>query len=224
MTSFRIRCMCGIAAVLLLFTAACSSAATTGNGSSTGANGSKSAAATSTPQPTAKPTKPPLTAIPTTTAAYCEGLLSFAEANQMISPVSAIVGVDPANSQNLSTCQFVDAAQQAPLVLGFENFPAGAQIGPVAQEATAKAFHYPNVTVEVSHAVSGVGDQAWFMAGSIAAGNINEHGDVLYIAVGKILLSITNVNINGSAKLGSSDNGTIQNEFVQVANLVIGHM
>jgi hypothetical protein len=74
------------------------------------------------------------------------------------------------------------------LLLTFENFPPGTQMSTFASAYEARNFQ--GVTISASYAVSGVGDQAWFAAGSLSTGSINAHGDVLYIAYGSLLIIV----------------------------------
>ncbi len=210
MQSNRFHFICGIAVGLLFFVTACSSAP---------GSASTSATATSTPQPTAT-----AVTIPAATAAFCEGLISFTEANTIISPINPIVGVATVNSAHASSCQFTDAAKNVPLLLNFAYFSSGTSINTAAANYIAQVFNYPHTAVATSHAVSGVGNQAWYISSTITGGNISAHAKVLCAAVGSFLLCITNISMNGTALLSSVSDSVVQGEFVQVANLVISRM
>jgi hypothetical protein len=208
-----------LALFLTMILAACGA-----NASSAGAStpGGSTTASTST---AATPTTPPKTkpsAIPTTTVALCEGWLSFAEANQIVKPPASITNVVPGNSADASSCQYENASGKFPLVLTFEAFPAGTQLSTFASEAAAK--NYAGATVTTSHAVNGVGDQAWFLAGSLSSDGINAHADALYVADGGVVIIISNLNYNGASPIGSSDDATVQSEFAQLGNLITSRL
>lgn len=205
-----------LAMILMFLLAACGGTASSSNGGSSG--GSTSSAPTATTQPTATPKAKP-SAVPMTTVPFCEGLVSFAEANQALSPPAAIVNVVPGNSTDASTCQYISAPGHVPLLLTFLAFPAGTQMSTYANEAAAK--NYAGATISTSHAVSGVGDQAWFLAGAESSGGLSAHADALYVADGSIVIIVENFNINGASPIGSTDDATVQSEFVQLGNLIV---
>ena len=91
-----------------------------------------------------------------------------------------------------------------------------------ANEAAANNFD--GATVTTSHAVSGVGDQAWFLAGSLSGGGFAARADALYVADGGTVFIVENLNINGASPIGATDDTTIQSQFVQVADLILSRL
>jgi hypothetical protein len=214
------RCMPFVARLsimLALFMAACSGSGATGGTSS---GGSTTASATATQPPAPTKTKP--TAVPTTTVALCAGWVSIAEANQILSPKSAFAAIVPGHSDSASSCQYESTANQFPLFYNFLSYPAGTQLSTYAAEAAAQ--NYAGAKISISQAVTGVGDQAWFLAGTESQGGLNAKADVLYVVDGSILIIINNFDVNGAADLGSSDDGTIQSEFIQIGNLIVSRL
>jgi hypothetical protein len=149
-------------------------------------------------------------------------LLSITEANQFVSPPAAISTVMAGNATDISSCQYLSSPSSAPLILGFESFIPGTQMSTYAMQLAAKTL--PGATLTVSHAVSGVGDQAWFVAGTFSGHGVSAHADALYVADGSVLIIVDNTNIDGMAPIGTTDNGAIQTEFVQIANLVVSRL
>jgi hypothetical protein len=229
----RIRLVAGLTLGLALFVAACSNAGPTSGSSgntSTGnssSNNSTTASTTSNP-PTATSAKSKPTSVPVTTVALCTRLVSFAEANQLLSPPNPINSVDPGNSpasgnaSAISTCQYLDASRKVPLLLAFGTYPSGVPLSTFVAEAAGKAFG--GATITANQPVSGVGDQAWFLAGSKADSGITAAGQVLYVVDGSLIIIIEHFTLNGQPSIGSSDNATIQGEFVQIGNLIVSRL
>ncbi len=210
----RFRIISGITVLMLFLVTACSSITGT-----TSTNGSTSATATSTPQPTATSV-----AIPVATISYCEGLLTIAEANKILNPVNPIVGVQIANSTNNSSCKYTDASNNVLLLLNFAPFSSGTQINTAATQYIAQVFNNPNTAIVTSHAVSGVGNQAWYISSKITGGNISGLAKVLCIAAGGLQITLTNISMNGTGLLSSVSDVVVQGEFVQAAALIISRM
>ncbi len=226
----RIRLVAGLTLGLALFVAACTNTGPT-SGSSSGntstGNSSSNNSTTSNP-PTATPAKSKPTSVPVTTVALCTRLVSFAEANQLLSPPNPITSVDPGNSpasgnaSAISTCQYLDASRKVPLLLTFEAYPSGVPLSTFVAEAAAQNF--AGATITANQQVSGVGDQAWFFAGSKAGSGITVAGQVLYIVDGSLIIIVEHLTFNGQPPIGSSDNATIQGEFVQIGNLIVSRL
>lgn len=90
--------------------------------------------------------------------------------------------------------------------------------------AEAAAQNYAGANVTTSHAVSGVGDQAWFFAASESSGSISGHVRALYVADGGTLIIVENLNINNASPIGSTDDATIQSQFAQIGNLIVSRL
>ncbi len=217
--SKNIRLVSVLTLILMFFVAACANSATTGGST---ASGSPTASTSKTATPTIAPTVTKPSAVPVTTVPLCESWVSIAEANQILSPPAPIASVDPGNSTGISSCQYLDASSKVPFLVNFESFPPGTQLSTFAAEAAAKALN--GVTITVNEAVSGVGDQAWYIVGTAASGTLTAHGNVLYVADGSIVIIIENLDFNNSAPLGSTDDTTVLNEFTQIANLIISRI
>ncbi len=78
-----------------------------------------------------------------------------------------------------------------------------------------------DMTLTTNQQVSGVGDQAWFIAASVTATGITAHTYSLYVVDGTVAFAIVNFTANGVAALGSASDSTIESKFEQIAHMVI---
>jgi len=176
-----------VAAALLVALAVLSGCATGGSTTAnTGKNSTSSGSATAAPSATAKP-KP--TTIPTTSDAYCQRLLSLADVNSVMKPTAPATSIlfvnDPSN--HLSACSWVPGSSVAVLSTWFIQSTPGVSLQAVAQQQLAKAKGSAGGSIE-STQVSGVGDQAVYLSGTIPTpAGANYAGD-LVVAYGAIII------------------------------------
>ena len=176
-----------VAAALVVALAVLSGCAT---GGSTTTNTSKisgpSATSTIAPSATAKP-KP--TTIPTTSVAYCQGLLSLADVNNVMKPTAPATSILFVNdtSNHLSICSWVPGSGVAVLSTWFIQSTPGVSLKAEAQRQLAKTQGSAGGSVE-SASVSGVGDDALYLSGTIPTpAGANYAGD-LVVAYGAIII------------------------------------
>jgi hypothetical protein len=191
---------------LCLVTVACSA--------STGAKSAAStpAASATSSQPIAK-TKP--TALPQVTLAFCEHILSLAEANQLMQapPPATTIFVDSVPTGG-GSCNYDFALDKAIVIVAFLGIvPEGASISSLASKldnASGAGTTYTTTPV------SGVGDQAVF----VTATNSQVHlkVDSLDIIYGAIFMDCNNLLV------GSTPDATERARLTNVCQLVISRL
>jgi hypothetical protein len=170
--------------VALAVLSACAAGGSTAT--NTGNNSTSSATATIAPSATVKP-KP--TSVPTTSVAFCQGLLSLAEVNSVMKPAAPATNIIFENdtSNHLSACSWAQGQTIAVLAVFFLPFPAGTSLESAAQQQLAKV-HVPTGGSVAATPVSGVGDQALYLSASIPTpADLNYAAD-LVVADGGIVL------------------------------------
>lgn len=199
----------------LLALAACSG---TSNGTSTNTNGNvKTSATPPTATATATP-KPKPTSVPTTSVAYCQGLLSLAEANSIMRPPAPATTVlfENDTSNNLNACSWTPGQSTAVLAVFFLPFPAGTSLSAAAQQQLAKA-HAPAGVSFSTTPVSGVGDQALYLSATIPTPAGPNYAADLVVADGGVLL--------GCAQTGAGSlPAAAQSELTQACKVVVSRL
>lgn len=191
--------------------AACS---TSTGGTSTGGG------STPSPTATAAPTKP--TSVPTITLALCEQMLSISQANQILSPANPVNNIVADNGGVGGSCNYEYAQFKIDLILYFEAYHGG-QLSQLAQMAVNAAANgqLHNTTITANQQVTGIGDQAWFLAGTSTGSGLSGHADILYVVDGSVAFGVENLTFNGIGSLGSASDTTLESEFEQIAPMVI---
>jgi hypothetical protein len=161
--------------------AACASGTSTGVGSSSA--------------PTAAPKAKP-TALPTITMAFCQGILTVAEANQIMQPAqpATTIRID-APSSGAGSCNYEYAPYKPVVSVVFlAAIPASEQGQPLSA-------HIPSNTpgMIINTPVSGVGDQAQYVAGSIQGSGQAYNIDVLDVMYGAIIFDCNHGYLGTSA-------------------------
>lgn len=154
------------------------------------------------------------------TLAECQKLLSIAESNQILSPPNATTTIVPDNGGDGGSCNYEYATHKITLFLIFQPY-TGVPLSSLITEAESKNF--AGATITTNQQVNGVGDQAWFLAGSISEGGFTARGDILYVVYGGVLFTVNYESQFGSA-LGSSVDATVESEFVHIATLVVSRL
>jgi hypothetical protein len=184
--------------------AACASGTSTGGTSSDG--GAPSA-------PTATPKSKP-TALPKITLALCQSILTLAEANQIMQPATPAtsIRIDAPKSGN-GSCNYEYAPYKAVVSVVFvATIPPSAQGQPIAG-------HIPNMPgIVINTAVSGVGDQAQYVAASTKVGAGTYNFDALDVMYGAIFFDCNH------AYLGASRAAAEQAPLTQVCKLVVSRL
>ncbi len=189
---------------IMLAAAACSA-------NSGSAGGTPNATATSSSQPTAVKSKP--TSVPAITLAFCQHIMSIAEANQIMKPPSPATSIRVTSTSTGGSCNYENASNRTVLTITFLPYtggPANAQAtlaGAAAQLAQVKGAQVTTTPV------TGIGDAALFVTAVITVVPLKEAAiDSIY---GAILLSCANFNV------GTSSFATQQTALTQVCQQVI---
>jgi hypothetical protein len=178
-------------AALLCGALAAMSACGASTGASTG--GTPSTTSTSLPQATATKTKP--TTLPTIDLAFCQHIMSLAEANQIMAPPAPATTIAVAFSGDQGACHYEASPSAVILNIFFEAW--GGPI-PVPQQdiqaELAQVAGDPNVTVNVATPVSGVGDQAEYLDVTSSGDSFAVTGRVIFVLYGKVIFNCYTVS------------------------------
>lgn len=200
LTCIRIMLLAGTLALT-----ACAGGTSTG-GTSTGA-GSASA-------PTAAPKAKP-TGLPTITMAFCQGILTVAEANQIMQPATpaTTIRIDAPSSGN-GSCNYEYAPYKAVVSVVF------LAVIPASEQGQPLSAHIPSTTpgIVINTAVSGVGDQAQYVAGSTQGNGQAYNVDALDVMYGAIVFDCNH------AYLGTSNAVAEQATLTKACQLVVSRL
>jgi hypothetical protein len=172
---------------------------------------------TATPAPTATP-KPKPTSVPTTSVAFCQGLLSLAEANSAMMPPAPATNIlfENDSSNRLNACSWTPGQHIAVLAVYFAPFPAGTSLTAAAQQQIAKANPSSGGSIATAP-VSGVGDQALYLSTTIPTPAGANFIAELVVADGGVLLACVQTGA------GSPPTAT-QSELKQACTLVVSRL
>jgi hypothetical protein len=204
-------------AIALVAALAVLSACAVGGNTTTNTGNNSTVSATSTTVPTAT-VKPKPTSLPTTSVAYCQGLLSLAEVNSIMQPAAPATNIlfENDTSNHLSACSWVPRQPVAVLAVFFVLFPAGTSLKTAAQQQLVKMHAPPGVSV-ANTPLSGVGDQALYLSASIPTPAGLNYGADLVTADGGIVLGCAQTG-TGSVPAG------LKSELTQACLAVIGRL
>jgi hypothetical protein len=179
-----------LAATLAL--AACGAGGGTSTGGTSTGGGSSSA-------PTATP-KPKPSSAPKVTQAFCESVMTVAEANQIMHPPAPITTISAQSDDELGVCAY--NSPQSPLAVVKILIEQKPYTGPnpvptsTILQLVSQLANDPHVTVTATKPVSGVGDQAEFLATNVSEGGITLYADVIYVIYGKVAFLCDNFHLN----------------------------
>ncbi len=172
---------------------ACGSSSTTGQ---TGGGG-PTATANATAQPTAKPAP---TAPPQVTQLFCQSVMTVADANQIMNPPAPATTLSVQSDSELGVCSYISS--QSPLAVVKVLIDEKPYTGPkpvsqatITQLATQLA-NEPGVTVTTTAPVSGVGDQAEFLAANVSTDNLTLYADAIYLIDGTVAAECVEFHLN----------------------------
>jgi hypothetical protein len=175
-------------------------------GTSTGSVGTPTGGippATSTPK--AKPT-----GVPKVTTAFCQGLLSISDANSIMKPPTAATTIRIDTSPIGGSCNYEYASFKSVVSVNFLPYRGGS-LSALASQLTAT----PGAKVTTTP-VSGVGDQALFVAATLTSVSLRQ--DYLDVVDGAIVLQCFNPNV------GSASDASQQAALTQVCQQVIARL
>lgn len=194
---------CAAMLCAMLTLAACGSGATT---TSTTGNTPTTAAPTATPKP--KPTS-----LPQITQAFCQSALTVDQANQIINPSTPATMITVSTDTNLGICNYESQNPIPVLIIDFEgwNGPvpiSQSDITAAANELVSK-LGASGGTLNTFTTVSGVGDQAAFLALTVPTSQFTIHTDVFYVLYGKVLFDCAVYNL-GSLPPDATEQSALQ--------------
>jgi hypothetical protein len=210
----RNRLLVGLLMTGLLLLPAC------GGTSSGNGNGTQTPVRTATAAATAT-TKPKPSSLPPITLAYCQQLMTTAEASQLMG--QSISSIVPDNGDDGGSCTYKGGSTIYLTIF----FITGHYTGPVPipdtyiTGALAQAESLPGLTVNSSVPVTGVGDQAEFVAFSGSQGSFTGQINLFYTLYGTVLFDCFTLSVNGIAGFGPP--GT-QTQLQTCATQVVGRM
>lgn len=171
------RALAGLLLVGLLVLAACSGASTGGTGNGTPTTTAPTATATPKPKPAA---------VPPITEAYCQQLMTVAEANQIMEPTTpATQIVADNNAPEGGSCNYEASKANFPLIIYFLEWK-----GPVPipesdiAAALAQATGASGVTVNTFTTVSGIGAQAAYLDATATQDGVSFTIHIFYVLEG----------------------------------------
>ena len=180
-------------------------------GTSTGQGGS----GTPTAQATTAPKAPP-TGVPTLSVAYYTGLMSLAEANQIMQPATPATTIQVNTGGKGGSCNWQYAELKAVVTVLFEPFPQGTSLDAVVTQELAKVQAEPGAKVTKT-TVTGVGDQALYVSESAPIGK-GIWEDLLDTTTGPVYISCT---VLGT---GAPPAASLQAPLTQVCQQVLSRM
>ena len=190
---------------------------------STGQTTSGTPAATKAPtaQPTVAKTKS--SAPPTVTLQWCQSVMTVAQANQIMKPPTPITKITAQSDSELGVCGYT--SPQAPFAVVKILVEEKPYIGPnpvpeatIVQMATQLASEN-GVTVSKTTPVSGVGDQAEFLAASVSQGGMTLYVDAIYVIYGHVAFMCDDFHLNAPP-----DNAAQLTALQQCGGLAANHV
>jgi hypothetical protein len=190
------------------------------SGSPTGQTSGGAPTSTATAQPTAKPAP---TAPPQVTQLFCQSVMTVAEANQIMNPPTPATTLNAQSDSELGVCSYT--SPQSPFAVVKVLIEEKPYTGPkpvpqatITQLATQLA-NEPGVTVTTTSAVSGVGDQAEFLAANVSDGNLTLYADAIYVIYGNVASECVNFHLNTKP-----NDATQQSALQQCAQRVVAQL
>ncbi len=197
-----------LALCILLATAACST-----NGSPAGGPSSGTPNTTTT---SSKPAKSKPTSVPTITLAFCQSILTIAEANQIMKPATPATTIRVDSTSTGGSCSYEYATFRSVVTVTFLPYTGGAANAQATLAGAAAQLSRVNGAQVTTTQVTGVGDAALFVTATITSLSIKEAA--IDTIDGAVLLSCANF------KVGASSFATQQTALTQVCQQVISRL
>lgn len=211
--SHTYRALAGLLLIGLLALVACANASAgaraTGNGNGNG-TGARSPTAMATPKP--KPA-----GVPVITLTYCQGLMTITEANQFMQPQSPANTIRVDSSTSGGSCNYEYTQFHSVVTILFLPFHQGASLDTIVTQSLAQDQNQPGTQI-TKVPVSGVGDQALYIAASIATGGPTEYFYALDTTVNSLYISCFNSTV------GVPPTNNLQPALTQVCRQVISRL
>jgi hypothetical protein len=185
--------------------------------SGSGAPGGPSAS-----QPNAQPTvaRPKPQSMPTLDLAFCQKILTIAEANSIMKPATPATTIRIDHSSDGGSCNYEYAQFKSVVTITFLPFSGGDPqqvLDTAASQITSKTANIPNAKVSTTK-VSSVGDAALFVTAAASVQGITFHDVGLDVVYGKLFISCANF------RAGSSSDATQLGYLTQIAQLIVGRI
>jgi hypothetical protein len=166
-------------------------------GTSTG--GPASATATPSVAPTATP-KPKPASAPPVTLQLCQRFMTVDEANQIMKPPTPVTTIRAQSDSELGVCSYLSSQAQFAVVkiLIEEKAYTGPKPVPTSTiiQLVTKLADEPGATISTTKPVSGVGDQAEFLAASVSNSGMTFYVDVIYVIYGNVAFLCDDFHLN----------------------------
>jgi hypothetical protein len=176
-----------------------------------GGQGGGTTLATATPAPKATPT-----GVPTLSDAYCQGLMSVAEANQIMQPATPATTIRVDKGPKGGSCNYEYALFKPVVSVLFLPFQPGASLDAIATQSLAEVQAQPGANFTKTP-VSGVGDQGLYISGTAQIGK-GLWEDLLDTTDGPVFISC---NVIGT---GAPPTASLQAPLMQVCQQVISRL
>jgi hypothetical protein len=142
-----------------------------------------------------KPTSPPQV-----TQQWCESVMTVADANQIMHPPTPATTIFAQADAELGVCSYIYSQTQPAIVkILVEETPYSGP-NPVPQatigQLVAQLENDPGATVTTQTPVSGVGDQAEFLAATDAQNTLTLYVDVIYVLYGNVAFLCDDFHFN----------------------------
>lgn len=202
----------------MLALAACGGTAST-NAGTTKSSTPHASGTTTAPTATAKP-KP--TGAPAITMAFCQSVMTVDEANSIMTPATPATTIDAASDSSGNaggSCLYYSTGPNIVLSLLFADWSGPV---PIPQQDIANLLTQyagiPGMTVNSANAISGLGDQAEYIAATSTTSDGTVTFHILYVLDGKVLTGCSAAGLNSAAPAGT------QNQLQQCAAQVVGRL
>lgn len=177
---------------LSLAVAACGSVSA-GSGGSSGGGGSSSGPAA---QPTATP-KPKPTAIPKITVAFCQGIMTVAQANQFMQPPMPATTIRVDTSVNGGSCNYEYKPYLSVVTILFVPFTGSAGDAQAFFTGIDKQQLQLNNATTTTTTLPGIGDAAQYVTGVLTVPGLKIAA--VQVIYGAIFFACANDNVQGSS-------------------------
>jgi hypothetical protein len=155
------------------------------------------------------------TSVPTVTDASCQQLLSLAEVNRIFQPASPAIAVSSLNFESPQGICLYKSTQAEVMALSFTTF-IGGSLSTIATNNRAG-------TITTSHAITGVGDQAYFVADTLTDKAITKDYE-FYVADGSISFDLGAPTINNLGGIGDIPDATAESRLKAAALLIVNRL
>lgn len=213
------RCSALIHIALLVGTLSLAACASTGGTSS---GGTSTGGSSSTAAPTAT-SKPEPTSAPTVTQAFCQSVMTVADANQIMNPPVPATTIYVQSDSELGVCRYDPPQSQFAVVkILIEEKPySGPKPVPTSTiiQLVSQLESDPGANVTTTAPISGVGDQAEFLAANLSEGGSTFYVDAIYVIYGNVAFMCDDFHMNTKP-----DDTAQQNGLQQCAQRVVNQL